>query len=469
MAHRQFRCGFKSLMTRISSRQLHGNHSKRQGFGSFHSEDIEVLVRSADIHLPDRLLQVQKNTATAVDEIVDQTVAMWSSSSALEKSNQLRRFFSLTNEFTFLNHGAFGGALEPLSNEAHRWRIECERQPLRFFDRDLFSLMALSLQKMATIINCSATDLLPLPNVTTGLNAITQSISLQAGDEIMVLSLTYGSTKKIVKDWALRTGASVKTIHLPLPLTSNEDVLERIVTSVSHRTKVIILDQITSNTAVHLPVRAIAASCKSINPQMKVAVDAAHALFSQDISIHRSRTQSDTPSVLHEDFEHVDYWLTNAHKWFSTPKGAALLWVNPRTVHELHPAVVSHGYSPTNPTATTLTRGKFLSGFSWDGCRDYAAFLTLPSAKSLWDKLEAVVSSEGDRSIPLSTAARWEHLRHHHIRHTLDLAEHIFMEKWQLQEEDFPCPFEMRRINPIRLVRVPSVMICIVTVFTFNL
>jgi selenocysteine lyase/cysteine desulfurase len=388
--------------------------------------------------------------------MVDQTVAKWSSSSSLEKSNQLRRFFSLTNDFTFLNHGAFGGALEPLSNEAHRWRLECEKQPLRFFDRDLFALVALSLQKMATIINCSATDLLPLPNVTTGLNAITQSISLQAGDEIMVLSLTYGSTKKIVKDWALRTGASVKTVHLPLPLTSNEDVLERIGSAVSDRTKVIIIDQITSNTAVHLPVRAIAASCKSINPQMKVVVDAAHALFSQDVSIHR-KDHSDTP-VLHEDFEHVDYWLTNAHKWFSTPKGAALLWVNPRTVHALHPAVVSHGYSPsyeTNPSATTLARGKFLSGFSWDGCRDYAAFLTLPSAIYLWDKLEAVVSSEfhgGYRSDSPHSPARWTHLRQHHICHTLDHAERIFMEKWQLQAEDFPCPFDMRRTNPIRLV-----------------
>ena len=36
---------------------------------------------------------------------------------------------------TFINHGAFGGALEPLLYESNLWKYMCESQPLKFFDR----------------------------------------------------------------------------------------------------------------------------------------------------------------------------------------------------------------------------------------------------------------------------------------------------------------------------------------------
>lgn len=439
--------------------------SKRQGFGSFHSEDIEVLVRSP-VQLSDRLLSIRRQS----EEELDTFLSEFPTFSQSKKSDNLRSLFSLTEEFTFLNHGAFGGALSILSNQAHRWRIECEKQPLRFFDRDLFPLMASSLQDMSNVLNCDPADLLPLQNVTTGLNALTHSIILEENDEIIIFSLTYGSTKKIVKDWAMRANARVRTIHIPLPLQSSSDILQRISLELSVKSKVIIIDHITSNTAIQLPVREIAQLCKQSNPAITVVVDAAHSLFSQHISIHQSSTSINSTKTndIHSDFKYVDFWLTNAHKWMSAPKGAALMWVNPRTVEYLHPAIVSHGYSPpyeTNQLATMLSRGKFLSGFSWDGCRDYAAFLTLPSAVAVWDKLERQLvtshqnsfnDANDDIRIEERCKYRWDHFRQIYMHSNLDKVEEMFTTIWSLQPEDFPCSYEMRRYNPMRLVRVLS-------------
>lgn len=39
------------------------------------------------------------------------------------------------SRWTFINHGAFGGALRCATLEAEAWRRRCEAQPLLFLDR----------------------------------------------------------------------------------------------------------------------------------------------------------------------------------------------------------------------------------------------------------------------------------------------------------------------------------------------
>lgn len=434
--------------------------AKRQGFGSFHSEDIELLIRTPQISIPQRLLCIRNESMEEFDRNLALLNSRFNLNDNRDRAMCFRNLFSLTQEYTFLNHGAFGGALSVLSAESNKWRIECEKQPLRFFDRDLFPLLASSLQSVSQTLNCNAEDLLPLPNVTTGLNALTHSIELSPSDEVMLFSLSYGSTKKIVKDWTLRHGATMRTVHLPLPVLSLEDILKRISQEISSKTKVVIIDQVTSNTAMLLPVREIAQFCKSYNQNISVIVDAAHSLFSQHIAIHQRPLDSNTMNTtrlsesLCSDFENVDYWLTNAHKWLSAPKGAAVLWVNPKSVHHIRPAIVSHGFTPNyeqSPRAVMLPRGKFLSGFSWDGCRDYGAFLTLSTAISVWNRLEQECKNKlsTEKSIRLPYAWGWYRQR---IQDTLNDAETIFKLKWNLRDEDFVCPYEMRCNSPMRLV-----------------
>jgi selenocysteine lyase/cysteine desulfurase len=462
----------------------------RKGFGSFHSENIEVLVRQSKVDLPDELVAIQQRFIP----ILEQQIKNADPTIKLRKS-----LFCLDEGYTFLNHGAFGGALQCLMQEAQAWRLHCEQQPLKFYDRQLFPLMAHSLQSVASLLHCKAEDLLPLPNVTSGINAICNSVSLQPQDEVILLSLTYGSTKKIVKDYCLRAKATMKIVHYPLPLLSHtttnlppksasiadttpppppppttpskslaqELFLDQLLSSITSKTKLIILDEITSNTAIQLPVHTIAAICKAKQPNIFIAVDAAHALFM-------------LPSNLHSSLESIDFWLTNAHKWFSVPKGVGLLYINPtskiHTTYGMRPPIISHGYQPAyhhdddhHPMAKSLSKGQYLSGFVWDGCRDYAAWLTLPSAIQAWNLIDqyAFPSSSNPSSSTthphthlqdgdnLQGKDQWNQCRKYNLQ-LLDEVEQMFQDQWNLQADDYACPYDLRKNLFMRLVSEES-------------
>lgn len=420
------------------------SYKARQSFGSFHSDDIEMLVRLDTAELQRKLPKISEILA---EETKSSILSSLQSIVNHDKSRQ--RHFALDDSFTFLNHGAFGAALKPLLYEANQWRLYCESQPLRFFDRELFALISSSLHAMANLLNCHPHQLMPLPNVTTGLNAICRSIPLSQNDEVVVLSLTYGSTKKIMQDWCNRQGATLLTVALPLPLTSYDEITSVIEKSIGSKTKVVILDQITSNTAIELPICQISAAIKRVNPNVSIVVDAAHSLFALPITIYTDIKLN----KLNQDFENIDFWLSNCHKWMSCPKGSAVMWVSPR-VKNLHPAIVSHGYIPQVSSnflnAIDIEPGKFLSSFAWDGCRDYASLLTWPSAISCWDLLAADFRDERKNNSGLQHE-EWNFCRDY-IRKLLDQAEGALIYEWQLNEEDFPSPHYMRKASPMRLV-----------------
>ena len=111
------------------------------------------------------------------------------------------------------------------------------------------------------------------------------------------------------------------------------------------------------------------------------------------------------------------------------------MWVSPIAKDRLRPHIVSHGFHPSTGEHTVYSdQNKLLSAFSWDGCRDYAAMLTIPSAIALWKEF-----------VPQQQARRY-------MRTLLDEATAQMADVWGLREEDFPCPEDMRNECPMALV-----------------
>jgi hypothetical protein len=92
--------------------------------------------------------------------------------------------FMVDPSWTFVNHGAFGGAVRPAFDEAAHWRMHMESQPLRYFDRVLMPHMVHSCRAVAAEIGASATDVALIPNATTGLNVVFNGVDLNAGDRV---------------------------------------------------------------------------------------------------------------------------------------------------------------------------------------------------------------------------------------------------------------------------------------------
>lgn len=358
-----------------------GSPAQREGFGSFHSEDIEKLLRQgAGQYVP---LDIHGVVSSSV-----LTPSLVARLGELEFGSKLckKLLFNLDPSWTFLNHGAFGAALKPLLHEAAAWREHAEAQPLRFHDRELLPLVALSVRSMAAHLSCAPTQLLPLPNVTSGLNAILASLepSLGRGDSLVCTTLTYGATKKMLTALAQRTGATLVVLPLRLPLSAASalaDFQAQLAPHCLSSPRIVVLDSVTSNTALNLPVTAISQHIRRAYPTPGgrspiIVVDAAHSLHSDPL------LSLSPPSGGAELFGGADFWLSNGHKWLCMPKGAAFCWFSERMRAWLRPAIVSHGVDLEGAPGARLH-----SAFAWDGCRDYAAMLTAPSALRIWSLL----------------------------------------------------------------------------------
>lgn len=157
--------------------------------------------------------------------------------------------------------------------ESNQWREYCEAQPLRFIDRELFYHLIRVVRELATELHCKPTELVPIPNATTGLNAVIKSVIRSPGHGCFMLDIGYGAVKKLFQDVCGEAGAPL-TIHA-VPLEemfggdsvtdggfygdADRSIEDRIVDSVARAlpegTRLAVFDAVTSNTALVLPIK----------------------------------------------------------------------------------------------------------------------------------------------------------------------------------------------------------------------
>ena len=321
------------------------------GFGSFHSDNVEDLIR-----LPDSKYQPPKNP-------IKHVLPSLNSSTPLG-SPEIKALFHIDfDSWTFLNHGAFGASLIPASTYATQWRVFQERQPLRYFDRTLLPEMVNVYRKMASFINATPLDIVLPQNVTTALNTIVKSEGETwcEGDEVLTLNIGYGAVKSLLKTICASKKAVYREVQLSFPL-SVESIKDAVLKQISSKTKFLLIDHMTSNTAIELPVSDIASACA--DKGIVVAVDGAHYLLNLHVDAQALGRNG------------VSYFVTNTHKWFCSPKGAAIMWVAPSVRERVRPLVLSHG-----------SNNGLTSAFVWDGCHDYNSFLSLPVCLDVWSAL----------------------------------------------------------------------------------
>ncbi len=232
----------------------------------------------------------------------------------------------LDPSWTFLNHGSFGSTPRPLLELQSRWREEMEAQPVLFLHRRLPGLLDEQRAVVAPFLGADAEGLAFVRNATTGVAVVLSSLELQPGDEILLTDHGYGAVARAVEHLARRSGARVVVAPVPFPIEGPDAVQEALARGLSPRTRLCILDWITSPTALVFPVHELVALCRAQG--VPVLVDGAH-----------------TPGQVEVDLAGLgaDFYTGNLHKWLCAPKGTAVLWGAPRWRRSLHHPIVSHG------------------------------------------------------------------------------------------------------------------------------
>ncbi len=270
----------------------------------------------------------------------------------------------LDPEITYLNHGTVGATPRVVLEAQHSWQRRIEAQPASFLFRELMRvtpdepgqprpLLRRTADAVGEFVGARGDDLVFVDNASTGINAVLRSLTLKEGDEIVVLDQAYGAVAMAADFVARAAGAKVVTVATPFPVEGDPtdayaDAVERALTP---RTRLAVLDHVSSETALTLPVAAMTARCRAHG--VPVLIDGAHV-----------------PGALHLDIESLgaDWYVANLHKWAFAPRGCGLLWVAPARRDALHPPVISWG----------LGAG-LAQEFDWTGTRDPSAVLCAPA------------------------------------------------------------------------------------------
>ncbi|MGE5179901.1 MAG: aminotransferase class V-fold PLP-dependent enzyme [Bacteroidota bacterium] len=273
---------------------------------------------------------------------------------------------------TYLNHGTVGApprrALE--AQEAIRGEIELE--PARFLLRELSEIavggpraepprLRAAAERVAAFLGAAGKDLVFVDNATTAVNAVLRSLPFGPGDEIVIADHAYGAIRLAASFRAEETGAVVRDVAIPGPPYESGAIEAAYAEAISPRARLLIVDHVTSESALLLPVEAIVARCRAAG--VPVLVDGAHG-----------------PGAVPVDVRAIgaDWYAANLHKWAFAPRSCGVLWSAPARQAGLHSPVISWG----------LGRG-FTAEFDWVGTRDPSAWLAAPAGIDWMEELGA--------------------------------------------------------------------------------
>ncbi|MEO8438346.1 MAG: aminotransferase class V-fold PLP-dependent enzyme [Chloroflexota bacterium] len=273
---------------------------------------------------------------------------------------------------TFLNHGSYGACPEPVLAIQRVWRDRMEAEPVRFLAGDLPGLLAEARVAIGDFLGADPEGLAFVPNATTGVNTVLQSLRFAPSDELLTNDHEYNATINAMRAVAARDGARVVVAPMPFPIGGPAEVLDATLAAVTPQTRLVVVSHVTSPTGLVFPVAELVAALDRRG--IDTLVDAAHA-----------------PGFLPVRVDELGaaYWTGNGHKWLCGPKGSAVLWVREDRRDAIHPLVVSHGAN--EPLAG---RPRFRHEFDWVGTSDPTAYLTLPAAIE-WMAREAAPDGGG--------------------------------------------------------------------------
>jgi isopenicillin-N epimerase len=279
--------------------------------------------------------------------------------------------------FLTVNHGSFGATPRSVLAAQRAWQDRMERQPSRFMNTVYAGAMREAADALGSFLNANGRDIVFVENATSGCKYVLRNYFPRTDETVMILNHAYGAVRNAVRFVAEQTSARITEAAVTFPDPTEDSLVEAIAATLTPKTKLAVIDHITSGSAIVLPIERIVAVCHAAG--VPVLVDGAHA-----------------PGQVPVDLTAIgaDWYVGNCHKWLCAPKGCAFLYAAPNRQAGLHPGTISHGYGQG-----------FLAEFDWTGTTDPSRFLAVTDAIAFHRRLGGAALMARNRALALEGGA----------------------------------------------------------------
>jgi isopenicillin-N epimerase len=235
---------------------------------------------------------------------------------------------------------------------------DVEKAPKAFYAYDYSKEWAKACAAVAHRFAVRAEDLTLVSNATDGINAVLRSLLFRQDNEILITSLTYGAIANAARHIIARVNGRVSVAPFQFPNPDPKQCIDALKSAITPKTKLVILDHITSGTGLVLPLAEMIEACHERN--VPVLVDGAHAPGQIPLNIEALN---------------ADWYVANLHKWYFVPRGCGFLWARHDRQRGLVPTVLSWDIDKPFPHS-----------FEWTGTREAASWLSIPTAFAFMDR-----------------------------------------------------------------------------------
>jgi isopenicillin-N epimerase len=276
--------------------------------------------------------------------------------------NEYAALWQLDKSIAYLNHGSYGAVPISVQDVQNTFIDRANSNPNHWFRFELPQLMIEARHIVAYWFGVAPEHFAFVPNASQGVVTAIQALVDDATTRnqrthLVATSLGYGGVLNGMQHIAARSNASYAIADVVYPHDVTAEIIGsriRALLPTSNDPCVVVLDHITSETGVLLPVDEIIELIHSTHPQAKFVIDAAHSA---------GMLQQPLPN-------HYDVWVGNLHKWLCAPRpAAALICGSPEIRSIMKPLAPSWGFEDGFPTS-----------FEWQGTSDYSAYLSVPAA-----------------------------------------------------------------------------------------
>ncbi len=279
---------------------------------------------------------------------------------------KVRAQWSLDPSHAHLNHGSFGAVPIPVQQAQEELRREVESNPMKKLLRTLKDDLNRAREIVSRFLRADLDGFTFVPNATTGVNTVLNSLGLRRDDEVLITDQAYGAVRFAAERICRAKRAKLVVSQIPLPQGELDELARAVMAGATHRTRLAIVEHIASPTGLVFPVSKLVRALQEKG--IAVLVDAAHAPGMVEVNINSLEP---------------DFWTGNFHKWCCAPRGSAGLWVKDDYRKTIAPIVTSWYLSEGYP-----------SSFRWLGTDDYTPYLAVPAAldffKGLgWERVRA--------------------------------------------------------------------------------